>query len=95
VDPARHRPARRSLRTPLCAYLVVARAVASPPPASNGARAEVQVTITKVDRLNDDKILVEYSDGTTAVYTAPQLATLTPVQVADNEDGDAIANPPA
>jgi hypothetical protein len=53
------------------------------------------VKITKVDRLNDNKILVEYSDGTTAVYTAPQLATLTPVQVANDQDSDAITNPSA
>jgi hypothetical protein len=63
--------------------------------ASNDARAEVRMKIIKVDRLNDDKILVEYSDGTTAVYTAPQLATLTPVQVANDQDSDAITNPSA
>jgi len=37
-----------------------------------------QLDIVGTDRRNGDRVLVEYSDNSTATYTREQLATLTP-----------------
>jgi len=40
-----------------------------------------------VDLLDDDKILVSYEDGETAVYDAARLRTLEPVETAEGQPG--------
>ena len=41
--------------------------------------------IVGIDRRNGDRVLVEYSDNSTATYTREQLATLTPSCVEKSE----------
>ena len=43
--------------------------------------------ILSVDLLDDDKILVSYEDGETALYEASQLRTLKPLETAQGEPG--------
>jgi hypothetical protein len=42
--------------------------------------------ILNVDRASEDQIIVSYSDGKSAVYSAKQLRTLEPIQTADGSE---------
>ncbi len=46
------------------------------------------LTILDADRLNERAIVVGFSDGTSAMYTVEQLATLIPVREATVEQMD-------
>lgn len=46
--------------------------------------------IIGVGRMNEHAVLVEYSDNTSAIYTADQLATLVPIELGiEAEEGAA------
>jgi hypothetical protein len=46
---------------------------------------EQPLKITGTDRLDGDRVVVEYSDNSTAAYSVEQLSTLTPAEFTDVE----------
>ena len=50
--------------------------------------AEKHKKIVGVGQLDQDHVLVEYSNNSSAVYSAGQLESLTPVQVEGEEDDE-------
>jgi hypothetical protein len=47
--------------------------------------------ILHVDQISAELLLVSYSNGTTAVYTAEQLLTLTPVEIVSEDEADFLS----